>query len=162
SSHSMTVPLPVTERHRRTVAHPGFTEILPGPLQLVRRQQGRQPRGWPGAVSPTDPGPLDPRVALDLSVLWLLSLRGAPLLLVTHAIRYRAEPIRLRLIRERSLIREVSDGSSTSPHLRRARSFDAGARGLFMIAQLARRWGTRYSMTGKTIWAERQLDELIP
>jgi anti-sigma regulatory factor (Ser/Thr protein kinase) len=82
--------------------------------------------------------------------------------LVTNAIRYGTEPIRLRLIRERSLICEVSDGSSTSPHLRRARTFDEGGRGLFMIAQLARRWGTRYSMTGKTIWAEQQLDELIP
>ncbi|MFI9617014.1 carboxyl transferase domain-containing protein [Streptomyces sp. NPDC052023] len=28
-------PLPVTERHRRTVAHPSFTEVLPGPLRVV-------------------------------------------------------------------------------------------------------------------------------
>lgn len=82
--------------------------------------------------------------------------------LVTNAIRYGAEPIRLRLISERSLICEVSDGSSTSPHLRRACTFDEGGSGLFMVAQLTRRWGTRYSMTGKTIWAEQQLDELIP
>jgi hypothetical protein len=27
----------VTERHRRTVAQPRFTEILPGPRSLVRR-----------------------------------------------------------------------------------------------------------------------------
>ncbi|WP_413810892.1 integrase core domain-containing protein [Streptomyces sp. OE57] len=30
--------VPVTERHRRTVAHPSFTEILPGPLSRVRGQ----------------------------------------------------------------------------------------------------------------------------
>ena len=40
--------------------------------------------------------------------------------LVTNAIRYGAGPIRLRLIRDRSLICEVSDASSTSPHLRHA------------------------------------------
>ncbi|MFG2557249.1 SpoIIE family protein phosphatase, partial [Streptomyces sp. NPDC048581] len=42
--------------------------------------------------------------------------------LVTNAIRYGAEPIRLRLIRHDVLICEVSDGSSTSPRLRHART----------------------------------------
>lgn len=79
--------------------------------------------------------------------------------LVTNAIRYGAEPIRLRLIRGRNLIVEVSDGSSTSPHLRRARTFDEDGRGLFLVAQLTRRWGTRYGPTGKTIWAEQHLDD---
>ncbi|MEU8620504.1 SpoIIE family protein phosphatase [Streptomyces sp. NPDC048623] len=73
--------------------------------------------------------------------------------LVTNAIRYGQPPIRLRLIRERSLICEVSDTSSTSPHLRHAATTDEGGRGLFMIAQLADTWGTRYTPTGKTIWA---------
>ncbi|MEV6327851.1 SpoIIE family protein phosphatase [Streptomyces sp. NPDC051909] len=72
--------------------------------------------------------------------------------LVTNAIRYGHPPIRLRLIRERSLICEVSDTSSTSPHLRHAATTDEGGRGLFMIAQLADTWGTRYTPTGKTIW----------
>lgn len=39
SSRSLTVPLPMTERHRRTVADPSFTEILPGPLTRVRGQR---------------------------------------------------------------------------------------------------------------------------
>ncbi|MEU6506976.1 PAS domain-containing protein [Streptomyces sp. NPDC046942] len=73
---------------------------------------------------------------------------------VTNAIRYASGPIRLRLIKDEALICEVSDGSSTSPHLRRARVFDEGGRGLFMVAELTRRWGTRYTRTGKTIWAE--------
>jgi len=73
--------------------------------------------------------------------------------LVTNAIRYGRPPIRLRLIRERSLICEVTDASSTSPHLRHAATTDEGGRGLFMIAQLADTWGTRYTPTGKTIWA---------
>ncbi|MGW1033122.1 SpoIIE family protein phosphatase [Streptomyces antibioticus] len=79
--------------------------------------------------------------------------------LVTNAIRYGASPIGLRLLRDRdSLICEVADGTSTSPHLRRAASTDEGGRGLFLVAQLSRRWGTRYTDRGKIIWAEQALD----
>lgn len=77
--------------------------------------------------------------------------------LVTNAIRYATEPIRLRLIKEQTLICEVSDASNTSPHLRRARVFDEGGRGLFLVAELTRRWGTRHTLTGKTIWAEQSI-----
>ncbi|MFG2427481.1 SpoIIE family protein phosphatase [Streptomyces sp. NPDC048590] len=77
--------------------------------------------------------------------------------LVTNAIRHGGDPIRLRLIRDAALICEVFDGSSTAPHLRRARMFDEGGRGLLLVASLTRRWGTRYSGTGKTIWAEQPL-----
>ncbi len=79
--------------------------------------------------------------------------------LVTNAIRYGASPIGLRLLRDGdSLICEVSDGTSTSPHLRRAATTDEGGRGLFLVAQLSRRWGTRYTDRGKIIWAEQSLD----
>ena len=77
--------------------------------------------------------------------------------LVTNAIRYGTGPIRLRLIKDRTLTCEVSDGSSTSPHLRRARLSDEGGRGLLLVAQLTERWGTRYTPAGKTIWAEQIL-----
>jgi PAS domain S-box-containing protein len=74
--------------------------------------------------------------------------------LVTNAIRYGGTPVRLRLIRDRELIVEVSDGGHTSPHLRRAATEDEGGRGLFLVAQLTECWGTRYTSTGKTIWTE--------
>ena len=77
--------------------------------------------------------------------------------LVTNAIRYGAEPIQLRLIHDRSLICEVSDGNPTSPHLRRARILDEGGRGLLLVAQLTTSWGTRHTPTGKTIWTEQKL-----
>ncbi|MGO4428984.1 ATP-binding protein, partial [Streptomyces sp. MCAF7] len=77
--------------------------------------------------------------------------------LVTNAIRYGREPLQLRLLRERALICEMADGSSTSPRLRRARTTDEGGRGLFLVAQLARRWGTRYTEHGKVIWTEQPL-----
>ncbi|MFF8842726.1 SpoIIE family protein phosphatase [Streptomyces sp. NPDC015127] len=77
--------------------------------------------------------------------------------LVTNAIRYGGAPIQLRLIRDRTLICEVSDGSSTAPHMRRARVYDEGGRGLLLVAQVTDRWGTRAGVTGKTIWAEQAL-----
>ncbi|EGX60303.1 magnesium or manganese-dependent protein phosphatase [Streptomyces zinciresistens K42] len=79
--------------------------------------------------------------------------------LVTNAIRYGCEPIRVRLILDRTLICEVSDGSSTSPHLRYAATTDEGGRGLFLVAQMTERWGTRYTSQGKVIWAEQALPE---
>ncbi|MEU7281470.1 SpoIIE family protein phosphatase [Streptomyces sp. NPDC045431] len=77
--------------------------------------------------------------------------------LLTNAIRYGAEPITVRLLRDRTLICEVADASSTSPHLRRAKTTDEGGRGLFLVAQYTERWGTRYTPAGKVIWAEQSL-----
>ncbi|PHQ52780.1 protein phosphatase [Streptomyces cinnamoneus] len=77
--------------------------------------------------------------------------------LVTNAYRYGGGPVTLRLIRGPRLICEVSDASSTAPHLRRARSTDEGGRGLFLVAQLTERWGTRYGRDGKTVWTEQAI-----
>ncbi|MFC9292963.1 SpoIIE family protein phosphatase [Streptomyces sp. NPDC057011] len=74
--------------------------------------------------------------------------------LVTNAVRYGTGPLRVRLIRDRSLICEVYDGSSTAPRMRHAATTDEGGRGLFLVAQLAEAWGTRYTADGKVIWAE--------
>ncbi|MFJ4582722.1 SpoIIE family protein phosphatase [Streptomyces echinatus] len=80
--------------------------------------------------------------------------------LVTNAIRYGEPPIQLRLIRDRALICEVSDASSTSPHLRRAHAYDEGGRGLLLVAQLTQRWGSRQTGAGKSIWAEQPLPDV--
>ncbi|MBA4866687.1 SpoIIE family protein phosphatase [Streptomyces sp. PSKA54] len=77
--------------------------------------------------------------------------------LVTNAIRYGDSPIQLRLIRDATLICEVSDASSTAPHLRRARVYDEGGRGLLLVSQLSQSWGTRHATVGKTIWCEQKL-----
>jgi anti-sigma regulatory factor (Ser/Thr protein kinase) len=74
--------------------------------------------------------------------------------LVTNAVRYAPGPVRLRLLRASRLICEVTDTSNSSPRLRHARTTDEGGRGLFLVAQLAHRWGTRYTHEGKIIWAE--------
>ncbi|MGW2563011.1 SpoIIE family protein phosphatase [Streptomyces sp. NPDC001514] len=78
--------------------------------------------------------------------------------LVTNAIRYGQPPIQLRMIHENTTLTcEVTDTSNTTPHMRRARTYDEGGRGLLLIAQLAQRWGTRHHPTGKTIWTEQTL-----
>ncbi|MFF8974259.1 SpoIIE family protein phosphatase [Streptomyces sp. NPDC014995] len=82
--------------------------------------------------------------------------------LVTNAIRYGVPPVKVRLLYGRCLICEVSDGSSTSPRLRRATTTDEGGRGLFLVAQFAQRWGTRYTARGKVIWAEQVLNGGAP
>lgn len=78
--------------------------------------------------------------------------------LVTNAIRYAGAPVGLRLIKDSRLICEVSDPSQTQPHLRRAQLTDEGGRGLFLVAQVTHRWGSRYTGTGKTIWTEQLLE----
>ncbi|MFE9423286.1 SpoIIE family protein phosphatase [Kitasatospora sp. NPDC006697] len=79
--------------------------------------------------------------------------------LVTNAIRYAGGPVVVRLIRADTLTCEVSDGSSTQPRMRRARLTDEGGRGLYLVAQLTRRWGSRYTSSGKTIWTEQELPQ---
>jgi predicted NBD/HSP70 family sugar kinase/serine phosphatase RsbU (regulator of sigma subunit)/anti-sigma regulatory factor (Ser/Thr protein kinase) len=113
----------------------------PAAVGLVRAQAGHQLTAWG----------LD-----DIGFVTELILSE----LVTNAIRYGAPPIRVRLLYDRTLICEVTDGSSTSPHLRRAATTDEGGRGLFLVAQYAERWGTRYTVDGKVIWTEQSLNAM--
>ncbi|WP_077797526.1 SpoIIE family protein phosphatase [Streptomyces sp. JHA26] len=76
--------------------------------------------------------------------------------LVTNAVRYGSQgPVCLRLLRDDSLICEVSDRSNTSPRIRRAATTEEGGRGLFLVAQFTKSWGARYTPQGKTVWAEQ-------
>jgi PAS domain S-box-containing protein len=77
--------------------------------------------------------------------------------LVTNAIRHAQQPIQLRIILDGDLSCEVFDGSSSAPQLRRADRYDEGGRGLMLVAQLADRWGTRHTSSGKIIWAQQAL-----
>lgn len=77
--------------------------------------------------------------------------------LVTNAIRYGGSPIGVRLVYGRTLICQVADGSNTSPRVRLAADTDEGGRGLFLVGQIAQRWGTRYTEAGKIIWTEQRL-----
>lgn len=77
--------------------------------------------------------------------------------LVTNAVLHGSGRIRLRLIRHQGLTCEVHDASYSSPRQRHPRATDESGRGLLLVDQLSRRWGTRYTPEGKLIWAEPHL-----
>ncbi|WP_151475752.1 SpoIIE family protein phosphatase [Streptomyces albicerus] len=134
---------------------------------LLARTKGlpaSQVATWDTPADPALVGPIRKQVVQQLDV-WELSEAAFTTELVvselvTNAIRYGERPIRLRLIHDATtLIVEVSDASHTAPHLRRAKIFDEGGRGLLLVAQLTQRWGSRHTPEGKTIWAELALGE---
>ncbi|MEU3304843.1 SpoIIE family protein phosphatase [Streptomyces sp. NPDC006678] len=80
--------------------------------------------------------------------------------LVGNAISHGSGPIGLRLVRHQVLTCEVSDANAFAPHPRRARTTDEHGRGLFLVAKLSRRWGSRSTPDGKVIWAEQDLPRI--
>ncbi|MFI1013946.1 ATP-binding protein [Streptomyces sp. NPDC020965] len=98
---------------------------------------------------------LDPAIG-DVTVLLVSEL-------VTNSLRYASGPIGVRLIRPEPgedppfLLVEVSDPLPDPPTERTAAPDDEGGRGLQLVADSARRWGTRRGRTGKTVWFELAL-----
>ena len=74
--------------------------------------------------------------------------------LVTNAVRYAQSKISLRLVLEGGLFCEVLDDSAAAPRLRQAAEDDERGRGLQVVSQVAQRWGTRRTGTGKVVWCE--------
>nr|WP_055503370.1 SpoIIE family protein phosphatase [Nonomuraea pusilla] len=167
------------ERLRRTLGRPAATAeetcacvldgVPAGPLAddatlLVARTRVAGPDRVVRWDLPPDPAmvpPMRSQVARALAEWGLEELGFSAQLifseLVTNAIRYGAEPIQARLILDRTLICEVWDAGETSPRPRRAAVTDEGGRGLFLVARLAERWGTRFTRRGKAVWAELSL-----
>ncbi|GLX00843.1 SpoIIE family protein phosphatase [Microtetraspora sp. NBRC 16547] len=77
--------------------------------------------------------------------------------MVTNALKHGWPPIELRLLRGRTLVCEVSDGSSTVPAPRSPTPDDDSGRGLLLIKRFAYRWGTRPTPQGKIVWVEQRL-----
>ncbi|PYC76670.1 histidine kinase [Streptomyces tateyamensis] len=77
--------------------------------------------------------------------------------LVTNALVHGGEPLRLRLFRDRALTLEVADTGRQTPRLRPAGSEDEGGRGMYLVNELAHRWGSRATSEGKVVWAELEL-----
>ncbi|QMU67695.1 SpoIIE family protein phosphatase [Streptacidiphilus sp. P02-A3a] len=104
--------------------------------------------------------------ARELACAWLLA-RGLDDLidttellvseLATNALRHGRGDIRLRLLRDTTLVCEVWDNGYAQPRQRRARDTDEGGRGLQLVSMLADRWGSRRTPSGKTVWFELAL-----
>ncbi|MFJ8693293.1 SpoIIE family protein phosphatase [Streptomyces roseolilacinus] len=145
------------------------TALLPGPFEddaallLVRTRMldGDRIATWELATGPEEAGRARALAARQTAAWGLGELAFTTEVvvseLVTNALRYASGPVQLRLVHDRTLICEVSDTGHTAPHLRRAATDDEGGRGLFLVAQMTQHWGTRYTATGKTIWAEQAL-----
>ncbi|MFB7912626.1 SpoIIE family protein phosphatase [Streptomyces sp. NPDC056061] len=82
--------------------------------------------------------------------------------LVTNALRYGEGEIRLRLLRDRTLVCEVWDAGLVQPRRRRARDTDEGGRGLQLVGMLSAGWGSRRTPRGKTVWFELALPDGKP
>ncbi|MFB6717195.1 MULTISPECIES: SpoIIE family protein phosphatase [unclassified Streptomyces] len=82
--------------------------------------------------------------------------------LVTNALRYGEGEIRLRLLRDRTLVCEVWDAGLVQPRRRRARDTDEGGRGLQLVGLLSVGWGSRRTPRGKTVWFELALPDGEP
>ncbi|MFD8199184.1 SpoIIE family protein phosphatase [Streptomyces sp. NPDC003470] len=142
----------------------GATDDVALLLARTRGLPAGQVATWDIPADPSLVAPIRKQVVEQLSAWALLEATFTAELvvseLVTNAIRYGSPPIRLRLIHDATtLICEVSDTSHTAPHLRRAKTWDEGGRGLLLVAQLTQRWGSRHTTEGKTIWAELALLE---
>ncbi|MFF0622756.1 SpoIIE family protein phosphatase [Streptomyces sp. NPDC004296] len=137
-------------------------------LLLVRTREldARQVAAWELPAEPAAAGAARELATRQLAEWGLAELSYATELmvseLVTNAVRHASGPVHLRLLRDLALVTEVSDTGHTSPHLRYSASDDEGGRGLFIVAQLVERWGTRYAPFGKTIWTEQAFPPHYP
>lgn len=81
--------------------------------------------------------------------------------LVTNSLRHATGPIGVRLVCPMeplgALLVEVSDPLPDLPRKRAARPGDESGRGLQLVANSSRRWGTRPGGSGKTVWFELAL-----
>ena len=75
---------------------------------------------------------------------------------------YQARPDKrftLRLRRGASAVWvEVFDTDMRLPRIRSAAETDEGGRGLYLVDQLASRWGSRPTKDGKAVWFEVAID----
>ncbi|MFJ6212763.1 SpoIIE family protein phosphatase [Streptomyces sp. NPDC092296] len=115
------------------------------------------------------PEPTSVSRARELAIGWLLA-RGLDDLvdttellvseLVTNALRHGRGEIRLRLLRDTTVVCEVWDDGYAQPRQRRAQETDEGGRGLQLVSLLAERWGSRRTPKGKIVWFELALPAL--
>ena len=111
----------------------------------------------PGGAVPVSvpiPGPIPGSVPGHADTAWADAPPGRP-----------APPreFRLRLRRGASSVWvEVFDPDLRLPRIRTAAETDEGGRGLYLVEQLATRWGSRPTPEGKAVWFEMPRSGSLP
>lgn len=115
---------------------------------------------WPLLEDPQASGHARRRIRQQLQVWDLdeltMTAEAIASELVENVVRHAQGTVRLRLLRSTSLIREVSDGSQTTPRIRRAADTHEGCRGLQLITTLPQRCSMRYTAAAKCVWTQRR------
>ncbi len=128
-------------------------------IARLRRLPADHHAVWTLDADPSSVSEARNRVRLSLEKWALTELTETTELLVselvTNALRYARGQITIRLVLERTLVCEVLDDSAALPRLRHAGGTDESGRGLHVVSQLAQRWGTRRTRSGKVVWCEQ-------
>jgi anti-sigma regulatory factor (Ser/Thr protein kinase) len=75
--------------------------------------------------------------------------------LVTNALVHAESRLRLTLTAAHGVLRcEVTDADRHRPRVRRVTETSESGRGMFLVDELARRWGCHPDGPGKTVWFE--------
>jgi len=109
------------------------------------------PAGIPAALPGVPEMPVTPGMGAGMPAWDSPAAHPAP------AQRPREFVLRLRRGAEYVWV-EVFDPDLRLPRLRTARATDEGGRGLYLVEQLATRWGSRPTPEGKAVWFELPLN----
>jgi hypothetical protein len=110
------------------------------------------------------PVPVATQVPAALPGAWPSTMAAIAAQAMDNPVAHPAPPHRprefvLRLRRGAEVVWvEVFDPDLRLPRLRTARATDEGGRGLYLVEQLATRWGSRPTAEGKAVWFEIPLD----
>ncbi len=74
--------------------------------------------------------------------------------LTTNALRHAAGPFEVRVRAEPRVRVEVRDSSTRLPTVRDLDATEESGRGLHIVGELARAWGTEERADGKVVWFE--------
>ncbi len=138
--HASVTPVPAGHRFGAEIEiDPPVPIAAPVPAALPGLPGVPSAPGWPAAAAPF------------AALAW-----DEP---VAHHAPHRPREFVLRLRRGAEVVWvEVFDPDLRLPRLRSARATDEGGRGLYLVEQLATRWGSRPTAEGKAVWFEISLD----
>ncbi|WP_190276786.1 SpoIIE family protein phosphatase [Catenulispora acidiphila] len=82
--------------------------------------------------------------------------------LVTNALTHTGHPRQLRLFCDRTLTVEVADSDPRAPTARGFTDYEESGRGIQLVDELSRRWGSRITRHGKVVWFELEIPSGAP